>query len=142
MSYSTDALYDYAAHDPRRFTPQAIPKKSSLLPQNILGGLALALIAATCLWTVGSYLAGDQVATFDARFGDLPAAKSVRTIPRVTVVRKGVQHQHAGLFDTTQLSRTRGTFSGGQSAALAQHLAPVTTSGAPQLQASAASRPA
>jgi hypothetical protein len=139
MSYGTDALYEFAAQDPRRISPQVIPKKSSLLAQNVLGSAALGFVAAMCLWTIGSHLAGGEAATFEARFGSLPAATSVRAAPRMTVVQKGVQQQHAGFFEAQQLSRTRGTFAGGHAPA-AQHLTPSATSGAPQLQAAISPR--
>ena len=53
MSNGPDALYDFAAHDPRRFTPSTmIPERKRARPQNAVGGAALAFIAATSLWTV------------------------------------------------------------------------------------------
>ena len=140
MSYGTDALYDFAAHDPRRSTPRAIPKRSGLLTQNILGGVALACIAATCLWTIASHLTATESSTFEARFGDLPPAKSVKQVSRVTVVHKTVPHQHAGLFQGKQLSSSRPAIAGGQIRELAQHLSPTPTSGAPQLQAAVSAR--
>jgi hypothetical protein len=135
MSYGTDALYDYAAHDPRRSTPQTIRKRSGLLPQNVLGGLALVFVAAMGAWTIGHHLTGAEQATFEARFGDLPPARSMKAAPRVTVVHKSVPQQVAGLFENKQLSRVRAAFFGGQTEELAQHFAPTATSGAPQLQA-------
>ena len=142
MSYGTDALYDFAAHDPRRSTPQAIQnqKTSRLIPQNILGGIALAFVAAAGAWTVGHHLNGTEPATFEARFGDLPPATSMKAAPRVTVVNKSVPQKVAGLFENKQLSRVRAVFAGGLTQELTQHFAPSATSGAPQFQAAVTAR--
>lgn len=141
MSNGPDALYDFAAHDPRRFTPSTIvPERKRARPQNAVGGAALAFIAATSLWTVSSHF-GDEVATFDARFASLPAAPAPLRTPAASVAVRKVAVPSSGLFDGRQISQARGAFARGEQTRLAHHLNPVATSGAPGLQAAVAKQP-
>jgi hypothetical protein len=136
MSSGTDALYGFAAHDPRRHTPQAIAATPRALPQSILAHLALAFVATTCLWTVYSHLGdgGAEVATLAERFAALPvqatAPAPAPTAPEATTVQK----RYSGLLDGRHLGVTPGTLSRGKPSTLADHLATLVTPSAPKSQ--------
>src|SRR6187549_2325368 len=81
MSHGTDALYGFAAHDPRRAQPQAIALAAAprAFSPNIVAHVALAFVATTCLWTVYSHIGttSDEVATLAERFAALPMHDTV-----------------------------------------------------------------
>jgi hypothetical protein len=143
MSSGTDALYGFAAHDPRRLSPQAIALQSRALPQNILAHLALAFVATSCLWTVYSHVRDGEAGPIAAARLSAPATivtasvrrpsihESFAALQETTVPRKS----HANLFDARHLSVTPATLSGGKPAALAEHLtAPIRSAAARLLE--------
>jgi hypothetical protein len=143
MSSGTDALYGFAAHDPRRISPQAIALKSRALPQNMLAHLALAFVATSCLWTVYSHVRDGEAGPIAAERLSAPAAvvtastrrptihESFAALQETTVQRKS----HANLFDSRHLSFAPATLSGGKPAALAEHLvAPIRSAAARLLE--------
>jgi hypothetical protein len=130
MSSGTDALYGFAAHDPRRLSPQAIALKPRALPQNILAHLALAFVATICLWTVCSHLRDGEAGPIAAARVSAPAPILTVPVRRPTIQESfaalqetTVRKSHANLFDARHLSVTPATLSGGTPAALAEHLA-------------------
>lgn len=135
MSSGTDALYGFAAHDPRRQAPETITRRSRALPQSILANVALAFVAATCVWTVWSHVTTGEVALIAAeRLSPPPTAAPAPARPTIqesfaalqpsTAVRRG----YSGLFDARHLSSTPPTLLESRPAALAGHLlAPVAT---------------
>ncbi len=149
MSSGTDALYGFAAHDPRRISPQAIALKSRALPQNMLAHLALAFVATSCLWIVYSHVRDGEAGPILAeRFSasapvftasirrpaihESFAALQETTVPTVSTAQR---KSHANLFDARHLSVTPATLSGGKPAALAEHLvAPIRSAAARLLE--------
>jgi hypothetical protein len=138
MSSGTDALYGFAAHDPRRHTSQAIAVKSRAIPQSVLAHVALAFVATTCLWTVYSHLGagGAQVATLAERFAALPI-EAIATAPAPAPAKPestAAQTRYSGLLDARHLGLTPGTLSRGKPSTLADHLGALVTPGAPKSQ--------
>jgi hypothetical protein len=129
MSSGTDALYGFAADDPRRHSPQAIALQSRALPQSVLAHTALAFIATTCLWTVYSHVTVPEVATLAERFAALPAATAIPTTAKATVPKPIVQKNYAALLDARQMHITTGTLTRGTPSRLADHLAAATSPG-------------
>ena len=125
MSHGTDALYGFAAQDPRRTTQQAIALQARALPQNILAHVALAFVATTCLWTLWSHLGKEEAAMFAERFAALPAAQtSLAPAPRPAAVQQStIPKGFASFFDGRNLSFSTGSLSGGARTALADHFA-------------------
>lgn len=114
MSHGTDALYGFAAQDPRRTTPEARPQQSRAFSRNILANVALAFVATTCVWTLWSHLNREEAATLAERFAALPAADTPVT-PRPAPA-KPVVHSHFGaLFDARNIRFSTGLLSGGRS---------------------------
>ena len=150
MSYGNDALYGFAAHDPRRATAQATPLRSRALPQSVLGHVALAFVATTCLWTVYTQLGANDAATLADRFAAVPAEVWTKPaqrmpLPRQTIVQKtsaAIHKGFAGLFDARTLSVAPGALSRGEPARLADHLAPASGAAAFKSQTRLASAPA
>ena len=126
MSHGTDALYGFAAQDPRRTTPQAIPLQQRAFTQNILANVALAFVATTCLWTLWSHLNQEEVATLAERFAALPPAEASLVLPTRTVTVPHLPKSVASFFDGRNLRFKTGSLSGGTQAALADHLAAPT----------------
>jgi hypothetical protein len=127
MSSGTDALYGFAADDPRRHSPQAIALKARALPQSVLAHTALAFIATTCLWTVYSHVTAVEVATLAERFAALPASTMTAPAPAKTTVQKTIiQKSYAALLDARQMHFATGTLSRGTPSRLADHLSTST----------------
>lgn len=126
MSHGTDALYGFAAHDPRRSLPQAVPPESRAHTHSVFGNLALAFVATTCLWTVYSRVVETEVVTFADRFAALPAGATGALAPARAVVQKS----YTALFDARNLHFTLGSLSRGTPSRFADHLAAPTNPGA------------
>lgn len=133
MSSGTDALCGFAAHDPRRPSPQAIALKARALPQSVLANVALAFVTTTCLWTLYSHLASSEVATLAERFAALPTQTMAAPAPvpvapvvltTVTPTRATPQKSYAGLLDARHFRLAPASLSNGGSVALADHLGP------------------
>jgi hypothetical protein len=129
MSHGTDALYGFAAQDPRRTIPQAIPLQSRAFRQNVLANVALAFVATTCLWTIWSHLGQEEVATLAERFAALPAAQ-VSASPQPAAAKHSTHQGFASLFDARNLRFSTGSLTGGTRTALADHLAAPANPGA------------
>ena len=125
MSHGTDALYDFAAHDPRRSLPQAIPLETRTHTRSLFGNLALGFVATTCLWTVYSRIVETEVVTFADRFAALPAGPTDALAPARAVVQKS----YAALFDARNLHFTPGALSRWTPSRLSDHLAAPTNPG-------------
>jgi Protein of unknown function (DUF2778) len=126
MSHGTDALYGFAAQDPRRTSPEAVTLQSRAFTQNMLANVALAFVAATCAWTLWSHLSREEVATLAERFAALETAPTtVASIPAPaqTSVKAKDHSGFAALFDARHFRFTQGTLSGGARPQLAEHLA-------------------
>ena len=123
MSHGTDALYGFAAQDPRRTTPQAIPLQQRAFTQNILANVALAFVATTCLWTLWSHLNQEEVATLAERFAALPAAEASLVLPTRTAPALHLPKSFASLFDGGNLRFKSGSLTGGTQMSLADNLA-------------------
>jgi hypothetical protein len=126
MSHGTDALYGFAAQDPRRTSPEAIPLQSRALNQNMLANVALAFVAATCAWTIWSHLSREEVATLAERFAALETAPTVVAqdpAPAQTSVKAKNHTGFASLFDARHFRFTQSALSGGGHPQLAEHLA-------------------
>jgi hypothetical protein len=132
MSHGTDALYGFAAQDPRRTSQEAIPLRSRRLTQNILANVALAFVAATCAWTLWSHLSREEIATLAERFAALETAPTnVGSIPAPaqTSVKAKDHTGFAALFDARHFRFAQGSLSGGARPQLAEHLvAPISPS--------------
>jgi hypothetical protein len=126
MSHGTDALYGFAAQDPRRTTRQAIAIQPRAFTQKILANVALALVATTCLWTLWSHLNQEEVATLAERFEALPAAEASLVLPTRTAPAQHVPKSIVSLFDSRNLRFKTGALSGGAQASLADNLAAPT----------------
>jgi hypothetical protein len=99
---SHDALYDFAAQDPRRFSPQVLPLKSRTLPQSILGSVALAFVVTTCLWVVYANVAGpdgDAVETAASQSTDEPVVNTARKSARIAAGMSVIQKNYAALLN-------------------------------------------
>jgi hypothetical protein len=129
MSHGTDALYDFAAHDPRRSSPQAIPLEARAHTQRVLGNLALAFVATTCLWTVYSHVAGGDAAPGAAAPAALPAEFVAAASPAHIVQESfaALHKGYSGLLDGRHLRLTPGTLSRGKPSTLADHLVALAT---------------
>lgn len=123
MSHGTDALYDFAAHDPRRSLPQAISPDTRAHPRSLFGNLALAFVATTCLWTVYSRVVETEVVPFADRFAALPVGPSGALAPARAVVPRS----YAALFDARNLHVTPGALSRWTPSRFADHLAAPTS---------------
>jgi hypothetical protein len=127
MSHGTDALYGFAAQDPRRTSsPEAVTLQSRVLAQNMLANVALAFVAATCAWTIWSHLSREEVATLAERFAALEAAPTVVAqdpAPAQTSIKAKSHTGFAALFDARHFRFTQGALSGGTSPQLAEHFA-------------------
>jgi hypothetical protein len=144
MSHGTDALYGFAAQDPRRTSAETIPLQSRAFTQNILANVALAFVAATCAWTLWSHLGREEVATLAERFAALDSTSVVAAptpAARVTVRPKDDKGLVA-LFDARHMSSARAAFTRGEMQTLSHHMVPSATSGAPGLQIAASPEPA
>lgn len=131
MSHGTDALYGFAAQDPRRTTPRAIPLQQRAFTQNILANVALAFVATTCLWTLWSHLGQEEAATLAERFAALPAAQTSLALPsKLPQAQPAAHRSFASLFDGRNLRFTTGSLTGGARTALADHLAAPASPGA------------
>ena len=132
MSHGTDALYGFAAQDPRRTSPQAVPARSRASTRSILANVALAFVAATCAWTLWSHLGREEVATLAERFAALETAPTfgARWPTSAEAPAKAKDHTgFAALFDARHFRFTQGTLSGGTHTQLADHLsAPASAS--------------
>ena len=132
MSHGTDALYGFAAQDPRRTSQEAIPLQSRGFTQNILANVALAFVAATCVWTLWSHLGREEVATLAERFAALDTAPTMaaptQTPASASTHIKAKDHKgFAALFDARHFRFTQGTLSGGGHSSLADHLGAPTS---------------
>lgn len=99
---SHDALYDFAAQDPRRSSPQVLQLKARTLPQSILGSVALAFIATTCLWVVYSNVVGPDggaVETASSRTTDEPVVNTARKSARIAAGMSVIQKNYAALLN-------------------------------------------
>ena len=140
MSHGTDALYGFAAQDPRRTSPQAVPARSRASTQDILANVALAFVAATCAWTIWSHVNQEEVATLAERFAALetaPTTFGARWHAPAGAPATVTPKDHTGfaaLFDTRHFRFTQGTLSGGTRTQLADHLAAPTSPTALKLQ--------
>jgi hypothetical protein len=122
LSHGTDALYGFAAQDPRRTTSQASALQARALPQNILAHVALAFVATTCLWTLWSHLGKEEAALFAERFAALPATQTSLAPRPASVQQATIPKSVASFFDGRNLRFTTGSLSGGSRTALADHL--------------------
>src|SRR5262249_43155085 len=114
MSHGTDALYGFAAQDPRRTTPEVRPQQSRALSRNILANVALAFVATTCVWTLWSHLNREEVATLAERFAALPAADTL-AVPSAAPAKAAVHSHFAGLLDARNIRFSTGLLTGGRS---------------------------
>jgi hypothetical protein len=130
MSHGTDALYGFAAHDPRRTQPRAIAPAPRAFSPNIVAHVALAFVATTCLWTVYSHIgaSGNEAATLAERFAALPMHDTVaRPAPAAIKERAAaVQQRYSGLLDARQIGSAPAVLSKGKVASLAEHLVALT----------------
>ena len=110
MSYGTDALYGFAAHDPRRFTPEGHSQKNPCSCRRTSSAHLRSLSSRRhACGRSGSHVAWEADRTFAARFsGDLPTTAPSRRRSMKTLLLPGdaVPQEHAGLFDAKHLSRT------------------------------------
>lgn len=150
MSSGTDALYGFAAHDPRRLAPQTTALRSRALPQSILANVALAFVATTCLWTVYSHVTTAEVATISAGRSFVPAAPAPAASPSRPTIQESFaalrdapvkRSGYPGLFDARHLSSMPPTLSAGRPSDLAGHLAAPVASVVATLQERAAPPP-
>ena len=126
MSHGTDALYGFAAQDPRRTSLEAATPQSRAFAQNVLANVALAFVAATCAWTIWSHLSREEVATLAERFAALEAAPTVVAQDPAAAQTSIKAKSHTGfaaLFDARHFRFTQGALSGGTRAELAEHFA-------------------
>lgn len=134
MSHGTDALYGFAAHDPRRTPRQAIAFAPRTFSPNIVAHVALAFVATTCAWTVYSHIGTgrDEVATLAERFAALPMHDTVARPAPVTIKERAapIQQRYSGLLDARQIGSAPAVLSKGKVASLAEHLVALTVSNA------------
>lgn len=127
MSSGTDALYGFAADDPRRLPPQAVSLKSRTQPQSILGLLALAFVATACGFTVYAHVGGGQVAAVAPDLA--PASVQVAHPAATTISASAIIEEsfaairYRGLLDARNFRFTPGKLSRGAPATLAEHFA-------------------
>lgn len=136
MSHGTDALYGFAADDPRRTSSQAIPLQSRVFPQNVLANVALAFVATTCVWTLWSHLSQEPAATLAERFAALESAPVISApapVARVTVKPKD-SNGFAAFFEGRHFGSARAAFTRGEMETFSQHMTGGATAGAPGMQ--------
>ena len=101
MSY--DALHDYPAHHPRRRPRPVAPLTSRAVPQTIIGSIALAFVATTCLWVVYNNVSGPgseaDAAPAPVASADAPVTNVARKSARASVGTSVIQKNYAALLD-------------------------------------------
>lgn len=86
MNYGTGSIYDVTAYDQQRSPSKAVP-------QNVFGGIALALIGLSCVWTIYSHVAANDIASV--------VVAEPQATPQPAVAAPVVRNRYVALMDPT-----------------------------------------